>query len=141
MKYFNVGLGIPGTYGENTIYDYSTRPPTIVKAHFELDDEPEAVFTKVHNYFASAKAKSVLLENGVSGIVFDEVEISVEPEFAAHFREVKKDEFFWMKVEGEAYVDDFGIVHGSAGLVVSERALKLLQELGIPTATISLVRE
>jgi hypothetical protein len=141
MKYFYVGLGIPGTFGDNTVYDYSTITPTILHIHFELDDEPDAVFTKVGYYIASAEAKRILLENGVSGVRFYEVEVSVEPAFAQRFREVKASEFFGMKVEGKAFSDDFGMIDRYPCLVVSQRALELLQELGIPGADVEAADE
>jgi hypothetical protein len=62
--------------------------------------------------------------------------VSKSHQFQDFHPEQKLPQFSWLKVDGNAGHDDFGVARNTR-LVVSERGLKLLQELGIPNAEVS----
>ena len=72
------------------------------------------------------------LEPPVTGIQFDDVEISGdEDEFEHTWREGRPDselgKWYWFKITGKAGKDDFGLIP-TAKLVISERVAVLLKE-------------
>ena len=52
------------------------------------------------------------------------------------FPNLQLPKFVWLQIDGKPGQDDFGIARGP-GLVVSERALEALRELGIANALVT----
>ncbi|WP_245435162.1 hypothetical protein [Mesorhizobium sp. WSM3879] len=80
------------------------------------------------------EAKRALLKAGFSGARFADVEITISDNFRDVFSSVKLPPLVWLQVDGKAGRDDFGIA-SNLHLVMSERILDVLDELGLPLAS------
>lgn len=137
MKFYRIQPAVPGEVGDNLVADTSVHPPIVHRLHFLLDEVPDdALFSAFPVYMVSEEAKQELLKVGFTGIRFDDVEIEMSPTFIDAYGEADPGQYFWLKVEGQAFHDDFGLIDKRPRLVVSQRALDLLEELGIPGADI-----
>jgi len=104
---------------------------------YEFDDWlGDALLESPYAWITTAHLKAAIQSAGLTGVHFDNVKTYKSEQFDELYPDVKLPEFAWMKVEGEAGQYDFGIAQ-SRRLVVSERALKLLQSFGIPHAKVS----
>lgn len=137
LKYYCLGPEVSGDFGANTVQgDVRERPPKVTKFDYELhtwpnDDFLEALDTYIGTHRLAEKIQSLRL----TGITFDEVEISTSPEFE-EWRELHKDEelpdYLWFKINGRPGVDDFGMLADTSELfplVVSEKALEVLRSV------------
>jgi hypothetical protein len=85
-------------------------------------------------FLVTDSTKDAILSAAYTGTQFDTVAVFKSDQFDVFWNhEMMLPRFSWLKVDGKAGQDDFGVTH-DFHLVVSERALKLLQHLGIPNA-------
>jgi hypothetical protein len=82
-----------------------------------------------------AEVKQALQNIGFSGASFAHAEITKSDNFLELQPHVELPQFVWLKVNGKAGHDDFGIAR-DLRLVVSERILNLLEDFGIPSAIV-----
>lgn len=137
MKYFYVEPEVAGGLGENSVMDRSVHPPIVSDLHYRFDGWPEdALLESFPVFIVSDVAQENLVEMCASGIRFDEVEITTSDQFNELYSDRQLPKFVWLKVEGQAGRDDFGTV-SDGRLVVSERALEALKNLGISNASVS----
>jgi hypothetical protein len=139
MKYFYICPDVPGSLGENAVFDASVTPPLVSRMHYEFDAfSDDALITSFPGYVVTEEAKQKLLDAQVSGAAFGEVEVTTSEQFE-EFREFhpgrELPSYAWLKPHGEAGFDDFGIAPNRR-LVISERALDMLRQVGIPGADI-----
>jgi hypothetical protein len=114
---------------------------TIHKLHYEFDFWSEDVLlSSSPSWIVTVPAKNAIQSSGLTGAHFDNVEVSRSDLFDQLHPGKALPEFVWFKVTGRAGHDDFGTIHETR-LVVSERALALLQRLGIPNAKVSDFRD
>jgi hypothetical protein len=85
-------------------------------------------------FIVTEDAKNALLESGLTGMAFDEVEVTLSDLFQELYAGRTMPTFAWLK-PGQAGEGDFGVAADGC-LVVSERALDLLQRLGISNASV-----
>jgi hypothetical protein len=72
----------------------------------------------------------------LSGATFDNMQIVKSGVFEdLHPEGMSLPKFFWLKIDGRAGADDFGIAADNR-LVISQRALTLLEHLGIPDSEV-----
>lgn len=76
-----------------------------------------------------------LQQIGFSGATFAEAEVTTSEEFHEYQPGQELPPFVWLKVNGKAGRDDFGIA-ANYRLVISKRILDLLESLGIPFAVV-----
>lgn len=137
MKYFYIEPEVAGGLGENTVIDPSVHPPIISKLHYEFDGWLGDLLLETFPCFIVTKdAKRKLQSIGATGIRFDEVEITTSEMFRGLYPNRQLPEFFWLQIQGKPGQDDFGIAD-DLGLVISERALEVLRELGISNALVT----
>jgi hypothetical protein len=86
-------------------------------------------------FLVTEEAKRGLLAIGISGATFADAEVITSEDFERLQPDVELPPFIWLKVDGRAGHDDFGI-NQSLNLVISERAFDVLDELGLPSASI-----
>ena len=72
---------------------------------------------------------------GFSGATFADVEVTTSEEFHEGQPGQELPPFVWLKVDGKAGRDDFGVAANYL-LVISKRVLDLLESLGIPFAVV-----
>lgn len=137
MKYFYVNPPAAGDPdGDNTVGNFAVRPPVITKLNFILLYWPGDVLIVGYTcYLTTVSAMEHVKAEKLTGASFDQVEITTSEDIEDLCPDVKLPELVWMKIGGKPGRDDFGISKNMT-LVMSERALKLFQRLGIPHAEI-----
>lgn len=136
MKYFYLDADMPGDISPS-IAEWSRHPPVIHALHYEFDFYSSDVLIECPPCrIVTESARTAIEFARLTGANFDKVEVSNSHEFRGLHPEQKLPQFAWLKVDGEAGHDDFGVARNTR-LVVSERALELLQSLGIPNAEVT----
>jgi hypothetical protein len=120
-----------------SVADWQINPPAIYELHYEFDYWlGDVLLESAHSLITTLDLKAAIQSAALTGARFDRVKVCKSEQFEELFPEVKLPAFAWMKVEGKSGEDDFGIAQ-DLRLVVSERALKLIQSFGIPHAKVS----
>jgi hypothetical protein len=170
MAFFWLEPEVAGSWGESTVADRTTHPPVVFNLEYEIDHWlGDDLLQTFPCYIVTERLRDALESSGFTRFSFDDVTVIT----SVLFKEIERDsnpsltlpKFYWLKVEGEAGKDDFGIENtlrprtpagvpsGRAGrgrkinirrrgyvaapwvgnhrLVVSERALSLLQSFEI----------
>ncbi|MDX8514936.1 hypothetical protein [Mesorhizobium captivum] len=136
MRYFDIRPDVAGGLGDHTVLDTHVHPPIIHKLHYEIEGWfGDALVTTFPCFLVTEEAKQALLKMGISGANFADAEITASDEFHELQPEQDLPDFVWLKVDGKAGRDDFGIA-SNHDLVISERVLDLFERLGIPSAVI-----
>lgn len=140
MKNYLLEPQVAGHLGRNTIFiEEDARPPLIQSLHYEFDGWLGDDFISSLGIYIGTKALADTLSNltpKVTGVVFDEVEISKSDEYYWAQKEGRTSapkelpEFKWFRVIGEPKINDFGIPT-VYGIVVSERVLTVLKSLSL----------
>ncbi|MER8446107.1 hypothetical protein NKH52_23220 [Mesorhizobium sp. M1066] len=116
--------------------DRSVHPPLVTRLHYEFDgwlgDRMVASFPC---YLVTEDVAEKILKSEFSGVTFDKVEVTTSELFEEMQPDQKLPPFVWLKVNGDAGRDDFGIAK-DLRLVVSERVLDALKPSGISNALI-----
>jgi hypothetical protein len=138
MKYFEIEPEVGGGWGDNTVVNRSTNPPTVVKLHYEFDGWlGDAIQTASPCYIARVELAQAIEQTGLTGVRFAEVETSTSGEFKQFFPGLELPEFCWMLIDDRPGEDDFGIHKNERWiLVVSKRALALIRRFGLNHAEI-----
>jgi hypothetical protein len=137
MKHFYVQPEVAGGLGAHTALDTSVHPPVVGKLHYEFDGWlGDVLLESFPSFIVTQDAAKKLEAIGATGMRFGDVEITVSDEFRAFYPDRRLPEFVWLRVEGLAGRDDLGTV-ADGRLVVSDRVLKLLVQLGLAQATVS----
>ena len=150
MKYYYIEPEVAGSFGEQTILDSSLHPPKVTNLHYFLEGWLGDVLLELFPcWIVTTSAMNEIRSNRLSGVTFSDVKVTVSDELSERQPELKIPQFIWMKVHGTQGRDDFGIGKGFKKingvqrfdphqfiLVISQKALDLLQRLGISHATI-----
>ncbi|MBZ9703047.1 MULTISPECIES: hypothetical protein [unclassified Mesorhizobium] len=116
--------------------DTSVHPPAVSKLHYQVEGWfGDALVTTFPCFLVTEEAKRGLLDIGISGATFAPAEVTKSENFLELQPDVELPPFVWLKVDGRAGHDDFG-VNQKLNLVISERAFDVLDELGLPSASI-----
>jgi len=136
MKYYYLEPEVSGGFGDNIILDTSVHPPLVIRLHFEFDGWlGDSVVASFPCFLVTEDVKKKILESDFSGMTFDHAEVTTSELFEEMQPDQKLPPFVWLKVNGEAGHDDFGIAKDYR-LVVSERVLDALKPFGISNALI-----
>jgi hypothetical protein len=137
MKYFYIEPEVAGGLGKNTVMNTDVHPPVVSKLHYHFDGWlGDELLESFPCFIASERMKQKLQEAQFTGTSFDQVEITASEQFEELYPSRKLPRFFWLRVQGTTGQDDFGTAPDGR-LIVSERALGLLQELGISHALVT----
>jgi hypothetical protein len=137
MKYFYVEPEVAGGFGRNTILDSSVHPPKVTKLNYQFDGWlGDALLECFPCFIVTTSAATSLKKENVSGVIYSDVEVSVSDEFSQLHKNTKLPEFQWLKITGLSKHDDFGIA-GDLRLVVSEKALRVLEVCGIQNSLVA----
>lgn len=135
MRHFLIKPEVAGGLGDHTKMDTSTHPPLVSKLHYVFDGWPgDVLLTSFPCFIVTSKAKKVFEEMQLTGFSVDLVEISRSDYFIELYPSKILPEFSWLKINGEVGRDDFGIAENR--LIISEKALDVLLELGLQEATV-----
>jgi hypothetical protein len=132
MKYFYLEPEVAGGLGRKSIIDTSVHPPIVSKLHYQMDGwSGDVLLTSFPCFIIVENAGRELREFGLTGVRFDEVEVTKSDQFDEFYPGRRIPKFAWLRVQGQAGTDDFGIAPApDYRLVVSERALEVLKALG-----------
>lgn len=137
MKFFYIKPEVAGGLGQNTVMDRSQHPPIVHKLHYVFHGWlGDALLASFPCFIVTKIAMEKLQAAAVTGIKFQSVEVTTSGEFQDFYPNRKLPDFAWMQVEGVPGHDDFYIGQPYR-LVISDRALQILSELGIPHAQIT----
>lgn len=138
MKYFYIEPEVAGGWGKNTAFERRPGKATVVhKLHYEfegwLGDE---LLESTPCFIISERAARKIEGSQLTGVTFDDVEITASEQF----RELDPDRqlpgFVWLRATGEPGRDDFAIAPDGR-LVVSEGALYVLQTFETAQASVT----
>jgi hypothetical protein len=113
-------------------------PPVVAHLHYEfqgwLGDE---LLESFPCFIASASLAASLESAGLSGYSLAPLEVSTSEEFEDMQPGTELPDFVWLKVQGTAGIQDFGLSPEHL-LVVSERTLAVLQRHRVANCVVSL---
>ena len=136
MNYYYIEPEVSGGLGCRTIMDRSVHPPIISKLHFDMDGWlGDAILESFPCFVVTQEAKQGLVMMEATGGNFDDVDVTFTDRFKEQYRHRDVPSFAWLRPVGQAGQDDIGVI-SDGRLVVSERALSLLQKFGIANALI-----
>jgi hypothetical protein len=137
MKYFYVEPEVAGALGKDTVMDRSVHPPVVSKLHYHFDGWlGDVLLESFPSFIVTEYAKPELESAGLTGAQFDDVEVTTSDQFKEIYPGRQLPKFVWLRVVGKPGQEDFGSAPDGR-LVVSERALEVLQGLGIPNALVT----
>ncbi len=136
MKFFYVDPEVAGDFGDETVLDTSLHPPVVSRLHYRFQGWlGDSLLETFPIFIVTEEAKRALEKIRVSGAVFDNVQVTTGDMFQELHPDLKLPPFVWLKPEGTAGQDDFGIA-SNLRLVISERVLDLFRRLGLAHADI-----
>ncbi|PZU26013.1 MULTISPECIES: hypothetical protein [Sphingobacterium] len=125
---------VAGGLGEKTELDNSVFPPLVKKLNYEFDGWlGDDILESFPCYIMTERLKRTIESENLSGITFDDVLISKSETFLDLYPDKELPTFFWAKINGEDYQDDFFITEQN-GLAISEKAYSLFQKFNIDQA-------
>lgn len=136
MEYAYIEPEVSGGLGDRTIMDRTIHPPVINKLHYEMEGWlGDAILETFPVFIVTEEAKQGLLMSGLTGMVFDEVDVTTTDTFRELYPDREIPLFAWLKPEGKAGSADFGTA-SDGRLVVSDRALDVLRRFGVENALV-----
>lgn len=127
---------VAGSLGEKTEIDNSFFPPLIKNLHYEFDGWlGDDILESFPCYIMTEALRKAIEAESLTGIHFNEVLISKSETFLEIYPDRDLPNFFWAKINGEPYKDDFFITEKN-GLAISERAYELIKQYNIAEAEI-----
>ncbi|WP_080954801.1 hypothetical protein [Xanthomonas phaseoli] len=136
MNYFVIEPEVAGEIGDGSVLDTTVHPPLVSKLNYQFFGWlGDSILESFPCFIVIQDLASNLMSEFLSGVSFHDVEISISDEFRGLYPNRVIPDFCWMKVSGVACKDDFGIALDYR-LVISERALKVLQKFCIENALV-----
>jgi hypothetical protein len=137
MRYFRIDPEVAGDFGDETVMNVNVHPPVVTKLHYDFDGWlGDALVARFPVYIVTDQAMRRIQRNRLTGVTFDKVLVTTSEDFEEWAPADSLPDFAWLKVVGRPGVDDFGLEPNSQ-LVLSERALRALSELGVAHADIA----
>lgn len=120
--------------GPNTRLDASTHPPRVDRLHVVFRGWLGGCIVETFPCFlVSKEARDLILAARLSGCSFDDAEVTIGDPFDEDPERAHLPRFVWLRIEGRAGVDDFGLDREHQ-LIVSANALAQLNRLGLGDA-------
>ncbi|MGD1318740.1 hypothetical protein [Chryseobacterium sp. 2R14A] len=127
---------VVGSLGKETELDNSVFPSHVKKLHYEFDGWlGDDILEFFPFYIVTYSLREALENNKFTGITFQEITISKSETFLELYPDRELPEFYWLKISGEAFKDDFFITQENI-LAISEKAYFVLQKYNINNANI-----
>jgi hypothetical protein len=135
QEYFAVEPEVAGGLGEHTSINRSTVPVEATKLHYVFEGwQGDALLESTPCFLVTEELAAAIRQEALSGVSFDEVEVSTSPEFNELHPGLRLPNFLWLKIEGEPAKHDFSL--SKLALVASARALVVLERHGLAHATV-----
>jgi len=128
VKFYAIEPEVAGGFGTHTRLTHRPGQRLIVTyLHYQFDGWlGDELLESTPCFIVSSSLASDLKSAALTGFSLEHVEVSVSEQFTALKGDLTLPQFRWMKVEGTAEIDDFGLGAGLR-LIVSERALAVLK--------------
>jgi hypothetical protein len=134
QQFYSIEPEVAGGLGHESTIVRSSGRAIVEKLHYEFDDwMGDEILESTPCYIVSTNMASRIKDAQLTGVSFDSVFITKSPEFNEMRPDVVLPQFVWLKIHGSVGLDDFGIAR-NLKLVVSDRALKLLKDVGMNNA-------
>ena len=134
MVFYAIEPEVAGGFGEHTEIDRTSGKMVVTKLHYELEGWlGDALLESVPCFIGTKALADAIGEKNLTGVALDDVEVTTSTEFQELYPNRAIPKFVWLKITGRPAHDDFGIAPGLM-LVVSERALRTLKNIGISNA-------
>ena len=135
MRYFSIEPEVAGSSeGPNSVMDRSVHPPIVSRLHYVFAGwSGDVLLTSFPCFIVTENAMSKLVEIGVTGARFADVEVTTTYPFREFYPDTQLPRFAWLQVTGRAGQDDFGLAR-KIRLVISERVLDVLKGLQLTAA-------
>jgi hypothetical protein len=131
MRFFTLQPEVAGGLGAKTVMDTTVHPPLVSVLEYEFDGWlGDDILESFPCYIITERLKNLLEESLFTGYIFDNVIISTSETFDELYPETNLPEFHWLKIEGEAGIEDIGFSE-SNHLIVSESFLKVLLQVNL----------
>jgi hypothetical protein len=127
---------VSGGIGSKTLIDNSKHPPTIKKLNFEFEDWlGDDILETFPCYIVTEKLKDEIELNRLTGIIFENVEITKSKNFAELYIGKELPKFYWAQIVGKLNFDDF-VISNDFRLLISDKAFKLFSIFKIANAVV-----
>src|SRR5260370_29363285 len=111
MKYYLVEPEVPGGFGDGTVLDRSGPYLKVTKLHYQFDGWLGDDFLTSHPcFFATRRLADEIRLNRLTGVTASPMETTRSITFETLYPGRQLPEFVWLKIDGKAGTDDFGIV-------------------------------
>jgi len=125
-KFYVLEPEVPGGLGERTSLDSTQHPPVVHRLHFVFDGWlGDHLIESFPCYLVSETLADRLRENQLTGASLEAAEIGASEQFKDLHPDRALPKFLWLKVNGVAGTDDFGITSDNL-LAVSKRVLDVI---------------
>lgn len=127
---------VAGSLGEETELDNSVFPPHVKKLHYEFDGWlGDDILESFPCYIVTDCLRKDLENNKFTGISFNDVTVSKSETFLDIYPNRELPKFYWLKISGESFKDDFFITEENI-LAISEKVNLVLQKHNVNNADI-----
>ncbi len=134
--YYYIEPEVSGGLGENSVVDTSVHPPVVSKLHYQFDGWlGDDLLETFPCYIITEQLKDEIDSTGLSGCQFYGVEVTKSDQFDELYPGKELPGFYWLKINGKAGKEDFGIADDHR-LVVSEKTMLILKKNNIDQADI-----
>src|SRR5437016_12512582 len=114
MRYFRVEPEVAGGWGSRTVVNRNLPPWVITKLHYHFEGWlGDGLLESFPAFIIVDDARYLFKKHNLTGFLFADVEITTSEEFELLNSCLQLPKFIWLKVDGLAKYDDFGI--GSDG--------------------------
>jgi len=126
--YYSLEPEVAGELGGDTILDRSVHPPAVGKLHYLLTGWlGDELLESFPCYIVTKRVAAALQNAGFTGYTLDSLRLEVSNQFRELCPSRHVPPFRWLRITGEASIDDFGRSNEHL-LVVSDRALAVLRQ-------------
>jgi hypothetical protein len=132
---------IAGELGSKTIINRIYDPPIVEKLHYEFNGWlGDDILESFPCYIMTKRLKNKIENRHLSGIKFDDVYVTTSQLFNDLYPEKIIPKFYWARIKGVPFIDDFAITSDSK-LLISERPFLVLKSCNINHAIIQELKE
>jgi hypothetical protein len=140
MNYFIIEPDVAASLGEETVLDAAMHPPRVEHLHIVMEGWFGDGLLEVFPCFLFREDLSKAIKKAdLVGVEFTPLTMTVSEEFRHQSPRVDIPVFIWGKIVGAQEQSDFFLTDGHK-LVVSDRALEILESFNIANAKVEQVR-
>jgi len=137
--FFYLEPEIAGSIGPNSKLRRDDGKLVVTRLNLEFDGWlGDALLETTPCFIVTDDARQSIERAALTGISFSGVEVTRSSLFTDLYGDKALPRFWWMVVQGKSEADDFGIA-SDLRLVVSKRALAILQQEGLTHAEVELI--